>query len=136
MEFRLIPFGDSVENLELCVKYNVIGLPRRTTITEGDQLYFSVKKSGKWYICGRAKYLTETEDNPFENPGRYYTYSVKEVESCRPFEINAILKEQLGAYWGLVFQSPKKIKNKAVERYIEEGFNVIDKSKMFNILNE
>ena len=135
MEFRLIPFGESVTNLELCVKYNVIGLTKRTNISEGERLYFTVKRGSKWRVCGRAKFLAETEDNPFDNPGRYYTYSVKDIEACTPFEINTVLKDQLGAYWGLVFQSPRIIENESIQKYIEENFKTVDYSKMINALN-
>ena len=80
-------------------------------------------------------YLDETEYAPFKNPERYYTYSVTDLAACEPYGVSEVLRENLGNYWGLIFQSPRVIENSAVESYIEQNFIISSNEKMLEILN-
>lgn len=135
MSFRFIPFGESKENLAICLKYHTIGIRRKTNIDKDEILYLTLKKNGVWYVCGKAKYLDETEDAPFENPERYYTYSVTDLVVCEPYGVSEVLRDNLGNYWGLIFQSPRVIENSIVEGYIEQNFIKTSNEKMLEMIN-
>ena len=135
MEFRLVPFGESEKNLATCMKYSIIGIRKKTKIEKGELLYLTIKKNKTWYLCGKAVFDAETEVAPFDNPERYYTYTVKDIVTCKPYEIGSVLRENLGQYWGLVFQTPRIIKNETVENYIEKGFVETKSDEMLKMVS-
>lgn len=116
---KFICYGESVENLKISIEFNVIGIPNRSHFEENEDVYLAVKVKGLWVVCGKASILYETEINPFE---KYYTYSIGRLITCKPFAINAMSKQILGSYWGLIFQRPKRVTNKEFSEYIQNNF--------------
>ena len=127
---RFICFGESKYNLEMAIKYNVVGVSRTTKFTEGEMVYFVIKKNNEWHVCGRAHTGAETDLNPFEKPERYYGYQVYDVETCDPYPINSICRETFGKYWGLKFQRPALIDEKGLINDITNKFSIIDSVTM------
>lgn len=129
-DFKFICFGSSVENLRTAIEFNIIGVTKRHPFIKGESLYFAIKAGNEWKVCGRAKAGEETDLNPFNNPGRYYTYTITEFEACKPFTIKAKSQEVLGPYWALNFQTPRKINNPIYIEFIEGNFDITNSDDM------
>ena len=132
--FKFICFGDSVINLKEALEFNVIGLTQRHHFAEGEPLYYAIKSKNEWKVCGRAKAGKETDINPFENPGRFYTYTVTDFEACIPFDIKQKSQQCLGPYWALIFQRPKVIESQEYNQFIVDSFRTTDKKSMLSEL--
>lgn len=131
---KFICFGNSVNNLKNAIEFNIIGLPKRHLFNEGEQLYFAIKVNKEWKICGRANAGKETDLNPFENPGRFYTYTVTNFEACIPYDIRLMSRQILGPYWALNFQTPRVIDNKEYCQFIQNSFISTDTETMLSKL--
>ena len=136
MKIKFICFGTEIDNLRMTFDYNIIGIPKRHQFNKNDRLYLAIKAGGKWFVCGRAQAGQETDLNPFNNPGRYYTYLISNVEACVPFSINQKSRELLGDYWALMFQTPRYVENDKYIEFLNKEFKKIDNEKMFEILLE
>lgn len=116
MKVRLICFGNSTENLELSIKYHVIGIKKNVAFMPDETIYLIKKDDKEWNVYARGQVLEKTDSYPFNDWNTYYTYSITKLESCKPFSINEMCKEELGPYWGLKFQQPSIIE---AEKFIE-----------------
>ncbi len=109
MSIRLVCFGNSTENLQLSIKYKVIGVKRKQNFNQDELVYLVKKDADDWNVYARAFVDSNTDIYPFKDGSAYYTYSVKNLITCSPYRINELCKEHLGPYWGLKLQQPSII---------------------------
>lgn len=109
MRIRMICFGKSTENLQLAIKYEVIGVKRKEHFSKDEPAYFVKKDGADWNVYARAFVDGDTDRYPFKDGNAYYTYSIKNLELCEPYSINEICRNFLGPYWGLKLQQPNPI---------------------------
>lgn len=131
---KFICFGDSVDNLKKAIEFSIIGLTKRHIFTKGEPLYFAIKAKNEWKVCGRANAGEETDLNPFEDPGRFYTYTVNDFEACVPYNIKSKSQQLLGTYWALNFQTPRIINNEEYCSFIIDSFIPTDNDSMLSQL--
>lgn len=113
----LICFGDSEKNLNIAVKNQVIGIKRHMQFDEDGELYLIIKRSNEWTVVGKARVIGETDKNPFDKPNNYVTFGIDNIEMCKPYAINTILREELGNSFGLMLRAPGAISSqKFIER--------------------
>lgn len=132
-KIRLACFGESKNNLEMSIKYGILGFTRNYAFNEGDLFYYAIKIKSVWHVCGRGRIVSSTDLNPFDDPGKHCcTFLVNSVEMCIPFPINDYCRELCGQYWGLVFQKPTLISDAGFIEKIEKSFKIIDTKKMLD----
>lgn len=117
MKVRLICYGDSTENLNLSMKYKVIGTKRNEHFSDDEIVYLIKRDNGAWNVYARAQVEGKTDDYPFNDGYAYYTYKLSYIEACVPFSINDICRERLGSFWGLKLQQPSIIE---IQEFIDE----------------
>lgn len=114
----------SLFNLEMTLKHKVIGFGRTATIPKDMRVVMLYRKDKEWYVVGDCYFGEKTEDNPFEEPEKYpITYSIKDVRTCKPVPINAVLRKQAGQYWGLLLQHSMEIKDPIILDYVNNNFD-------------
>lgn len=121
----LICYGDSEKNVKLSFETKIIGAGSYAKVPEGQQIYLVYKKNGEWTVVGRAIIDKVSDGNPFEKPNRYRTYSVKDLEKCKPFSIKDICRQALGEYYGLVLRTPQPIRSNEFIDYLDKNFIVL-----------
>jgi len=132
---RLACFGESKNNLEMSIKYGILGFTRNYAFKKGDLFYYAVKINSVWNICGRGRIVEPTDLNPFDEPGKHYgTFLVESVEACTPFQINELCRDLYGQYWGLIFQKPTLISDEAFIEKVEKSFEKIDTARMLELV--
>ena len=131
---RLICYSDSKENFAKSVKYKVIGTKRRCKFDQADKLYFILKDSGVWKICASADADKKTDVYPFSDAYPFYTFGVKNVKLCEPFEIAAICRKYVGQYWGLNLKFPAPIEDSEFANELDSHFKEITYQQFTNII--
>ncbi len=126
---RFICYGSSLKNLKMSIKYEVIGLRKPMNISGEDLLYLVCKLDNVWNICGKACIGEITDENPFDEPEKYYTYKMNNITLCEPFAISELCSKHCGQYWGLMFQRPGLIKNEELLAEFENKFATVDEQK-------
>ncbi len=114
----------SLYNLEMTLKYKIIGFGARTAIPENKELVLLYRNEKEWYVVGKCRFGSITEYNPFEEPERFgWTYTVTDLETCKPFPINRVLRENAGTYWGILLQHSMQVKDQNIIKYIEDSYH-------------
>lgn len=121
MGIYLICFGNSEKNLDLALSHKVIGVKQKHNFEKSNFAYLLIKRNGEWTVVARANITGVSEDNPFEKPNKYITYSIDNVVECRPYSATSLLKESFGSTYGLTLRTPNLI---TAEQFIKD----LDKS--------
>lgn len=135
MEVRFLCCKESVEDAIACIKDGLIAFRQNKNIPSGDLFYIIYGKNKNCYVCGRGYSSIATTRNTFQNPELYKKiYDLVEIETCTPFSINELSKEELGSYWGMNLQSSSPVRCKEYIEKIADRFEHIDLEKCISIL--
>ena len=124
MGVYLICFGDSEKNLEIALSKKVIGVNKKRSFEKDSKAYLLVKRTNEWTVVARANISELVAENPFEKPNKYLIYSIKNIETCKPYGVSALLKEEFGATYGLTLRSLNLITADSFTKKLENGFKL------------
>ena len=133
--FRFLCCGKSFENLNTCLKENVIGYKTLINLDRNERIFIVYKYNNEWMICASGVVEDKIEYNPFTEGIYKSVYKIGSVTYTVPFSINEKSRELLGTYWGLNFQSPKMIKSKDYIEYISNNYNEISLETLMEIIS-
>ncbi|HPD64377.1 MAG TPA: hypothetical protein P5265_00605 [Bacteroidia bacterium] len=122
MNIRILHCGDNLRNYYLCAEHRVAGFSGLSP-ARGDLIYLAVKFNGISYIGAKGVIDDPTNDKPWPDASKYkYVFRLKDVEYCKPFEIQPLSKFG-GSYWAAKFlQASKPIKVPEATLFLENEF--------------
>ena len=135
---RFLHCGSSLENYLKCLEYKVAGFTRKIKENpENTYIYFAVKVNGDSY-CGARGVLGDLTDlKPWNDAERYVqSFKIHNLEYCKPFKVNAVLRKYLGPSWGMFMVGLQIIKQEETVALLEKEFNNSKSKKRISFSNE
>ncbi|WP_237391837.1 hypothetical protein [Paenibacillus dendrobii] len=111
-----------MDNLILCIKYEVAGFKKNFKFQINDQIYFVIRLEKVTYCVARAKIADTTDRKPWDNSEIYkYAFSLKLMEFCMPFDLS-VLAQDFRKWTISYLRDPNSIKEPETIALLEAEF--------------
>lgn len=122
MNTRILHCGENVSNYYTCIEKKIAGFTVLSAVP-GDLVYLSVKVNGISVVGARGIIEQKTDQRPWpDSKGIKFAFTLKNVEFCKPFQIQPLAKIG-GSYWAAKYlQASKSIRDEEAVKFLEDEF--------------